>query len=147
MTPTDSCRWLKLSNISTIMCSAFACLVHCGVEAFSVEQMGPSYLVRTSEGNYNAENVVIATGLYQSPKIPSYSEEIAGAILQMHSMHYRNPATLPQGAVLVVGTGQSGAQIAQELYQSGRKVYLSIGSAGRVPRRTKTRTGRKRNGF
>jgi putative flavoprotein involved in K+ transport len=109
--------------------------VHCGVEAFSVEQMGPSYLVRTSEGNYVAENVLIATGLYQSPKIPSYSSEIPEAILQMHSMHYRNPATLPQGAVLVVGTGQSGAQIAQELYQSGRKVYLSIGSAGRVPRR------------
>jgi len=109
--------------------------VHCGVEVFSVEQMGPSYLVRTSEGNYMADNVVIAIGLYQSPKIPSYSAEIPGAILQMHSMHYRNPATLPQGAVLVVGTGQSGAQIAQELYQSGRKVYLSIGSAGRVPRR------------
>ena len=109
--------------------------VHCGVEAFSVEQIGPSYLVRTSERNYMAENVVIATGLYQSPKIPSYSAEIPEAILQMHSMHYRNPATLPQGAVLVVGTGQSGAQIAQELYQSGRKVYLSIGSAGRVLRR------------
>jgi len=109
--------------------------VHCGVEAFSVEQMGPSYLVRTSEGNYIAENVVIATGLYQSPKIPSYSAEIPDAILQMHSMHYRNPATLPEGAVLVVGTGQSGAQIAQEFYQSGREVYLSIGSAGRVPRR------------
>jgi putative flavoprotein involved in K+ transport len=109
--------------------------VHCGVEVFSVEQMGPSYLVRTSEGNYMAENVVIATGLYQSPKIPSYSAEIPGTILQIHSMHYQNPGMLPQGAVLVVGTGQSGAQIAQELYQSRRKVYLSIGSAGRVPRR------------
>jgi putative flavoprotein involved in K+ transport len=109
--------------------------VHCGVEVFSVEQMGPSYLVRTSEGNYMAEKVVIATGLYQSPKIPSYSAEILGTVLQIHSMHYQNPGMLPQGAVLVVGTGQSGAQIAQELYQSGRKVYLSIGSAGRVPRR------------
>jgi putative flavoprotein involved in K+ transport len=109
--------------------------VHWGVEVFSVEQMGPSYLVRTSEGNYMAENVVIATGLYQSPKIPSHSAEIPGTILQIHSMHYQNPGMLPQGAVLVVGTGQSGAQIAQELYQSRRKVYLSIGSAGRVPRR------------
>ena len=109
--------------------------VHCGVEVFSVEQMGPSYLVCTSEGNYMAENVVIATGLYQSPKIPSYSAEILGTVLQIHSMHYQNPGMLPQGAVLVVGTGQSGAQIAQELYQSGREVYLSIGSAGRVPRR------------
>src|SRR5215472_4449035 len=113
--------------------------VYCGVEAFSVEQMGPSYLVRTSEGNHMAENVVIATGLYQSPRIPSYSAEIPEGILQIHSMHYRNPATLPESAVLVVGTGQSGAQIAQELYQNGRKVYLSIGSAGRVPRRYRSR--------
>jgi putative flavoprotein involved in K+ transport len=54
-------------------------------------------------------------------------------------MEYKNPSALPSGAVLVVGTGQSGAQIAEELYQSGRKVYLSIGSAGRVPRRYRGR--------
>jgi putative flavoprotein involved in K+ transport len=77
---------------------------------------------------------VIATGLYQAPKIPGPSLRIASNILQIHSMDYKNPSSLPGGAVLVVGTGQSGAQIAEELYQSGRKVYLSIGSAGRVPR-------------
>jgi putative flavoprotein involved in K+ transport len=109
--------------------------VHCGVEVFSVEKVGDGYVVRTSEKNYAAENVVIATGLYQSPKIPPFSVEIPPSILQLHSMEYTNPSTLPEGAVLAVGTGQSGAQIAQELYQSGRKVYLSIGSAGRVPRR------------
>jgi len=54
-------------------------------------------------------------------------------------MEYKNPSSLPAGAVLVVGTGQSGAQIAEELYQSGRKVYLSVGSAGRVPRRYRGR--------
>jgi putative flavoprotein involved in K+ transport len=109
--------------------------VHCEVEVFSVEKTLDGYLVKTSEGNYEADNVVIATGLYQSPKIPQYSAEIPEDILQMHSMEYRNPSMLPNGAVLVVGTGQSGAQIAEELYQSGRTVYLSIGSAGRVPRR------------
>ena len=109
--------------------------VRCGVEVFSVEKVGDGYVVRTSEKNYAAENVVIATGLYQSPKIPPFSKEIPPSILQLHSMDYKNPSSLPEGAVLVVGTGQSGAQIAQELYQSGRKVYLSIGSAGRVPRR------------
>src|SRR5580693_9342086 len=109
--------------------------VHCGVEVFSVEKVGDRYVVRTSEKNYEAKNVVIATGLYQSPKIPPFSAEIPRSVLQLHSMEYKNPSTLPEGAVLVVGTGQSGAQIAQELYQSGRKVYLSIGSAGRVPRR------------
>src|SRR6516164_3009882 len=109
--------------------------VRCGVEVFSVEKVGDGYVVRTSEKNYAAENVVIATGLYQSSKIPPFSVEIPPSILQLHSMEYKNPSTLPEGAVLVVGTGQSGAQIAQELYQSGKKVYLSIGSAGRVPRR------------
>jgi len=109
--------------------------VHCGVEVFSVEKVGDRYVVRTSEKNYEAGNVVVATGLYQSPKIPPFSVEIPPSVVQLHSMEYKNPSTLPEGAVLVVGTGQSGAQIAQELYQSGRKVYLSIGSAGRVPRR------------
>lgn len=113
----------------------FALPVHCGVEVFAVRKMGNRYLVRTSEGDYEADNVVIATGLYQSPKIPHFSSHIPSNILQIHSSQYRNPGALPDGAVLVIGTGQSGAQIAQELYQSGRQVYLSIGSAGRVPRR------------
>jgi putative flavoprotein involved in K+ transport len=117
----------------------FALPVHCGVEAYSVEKIRGRYLVRTSEGNYYAENVVMATGLFQSPKIPKFSEAIPAGIQQIHSMNYRNPSSLPAGAILVVGTGQSGAQIAQELYQSGRKVYLSVGSAGRVPRRYRGR--------
>jgi putative flavoprotein involved in K+ transport len=109
--------------------------VHCNVEVHTAEQTQEGYLVGTSEGNYEAENVVIATGLYQSPKIPKVSEGIPVRILQIHSMEYKNPSSLPAGAVLVVGTGQSGAQIAEELYQSGRKVYLSVGSGLRVPRR------------
>jgi putative flavoprotein involved in K+ transport len=109
--------------------------VHCGVEVFSVEKMGEEYLVRTTEGDFEAANVVIATGLYQAPKIPKLSLRIPSNILQMHSMDYKNSSSLPDGGVLVVGTGQSGAQIAEELRESGRKVYLSIGSAGRVPRR------------
>ena len=113
--------------------------VHCGVEVYSVEKTREGYLVRTKDGNYDAENVVIASGLYQSPKIPKFSEAIPAGILQIHSMKYRNPSSLPAGAILVVGTGQSGAQIAQELYQSGRKVYLSVGDAGRVPRRYRGR--------
>jgi putative flavoprotein involved in K+ transport len=113
--------------------------VHCGVEVFGVERIQEGYLVRTSEGGYKARNVVIATGLYQSPKIPQFSRRIRADILQIHSMEYKNSRSLPDGAVLVVGTGQSGAQIAEELYQSGRKVYLSIGSTGRVPRRYRGR--------
>jgi putative flavoprotein involved in K+ transport len=113
--------------------------VHCDVEVYSVEKTPEGYLVQTSEGDYEAHNVVIATGLYQSPNIPRLSERIPPDILQIHSMDYKNPSSLPDGAVLVIGTGQSGAQIAEELYQSARKVYLSIGSAGRVPRRYRGR--------
>ena len=109
--------------------------VQCGVEVTSVDKSDKLYLVRTREGDYEAANVVIATGLYQSPKVPPFSAALPAEVLQLHSMDYRNPISLPEGAVLVVGTGQSGAQIAEELYQSGRRVYLSIGSAGRVPRR------------
>jgi putative flavoprotein involved in K+ transport len=77
----------------------------------------------------------MATGLYQQPRIPPFSTNLPSEIHQLHSHEYRNPEALPDGAVLVVGSAQSGCQIAEELYQSGRKVYLSVGRAGRLPRR------------
>jgi putative flavoprotein involved in K+ transport len=98
-------------------------------------EKGNGYQVKTSGGEYQAKNVVMATGSFQKPKIPTYSLNIPAEILQLHSGHYRNPSQLPNGAVLVVGSGQSGMQIAEELYQSGRKVYLCTGFAPRVPRR------------
>jgi len=93
------------------------------------------YRVTTNEKTYQAINVVIATGSFQKPKIPAYSANIPAEILQLHSGHYRNPSQLPDGAVLVVGSGQSGMQITEELYESGRTVYLCTGTAARVPRR------------
>jgi putative flavoprotein involved in K+ transport len=108
-----------------------------GVCVTSVEPLtdGQGYRVTTDQGVYLADNVVMATGLFQRPKIPPYAAEIPAGITQLHSSQYRNPESLPPGAVLVAGSGQSGCQIAEELYQSGRKVYLSLGSAGRAPRR------------
>jgi len=82
-----------------------------------------------------ARNVVMATGLYQTPKIPTQSLDVPSHIRQLHSDIYRNPQELLPGAVLVVGSAQSGAQIAEELYECGRKVYLAVGRAGRTPRR------------
>src|SRR5215469_4398432 len=104
-------------------------------ESVSPNQSGRGYVIETSIGRFEAENVVLATGLYQKPKVPTFSAEIPPEVKQIHSDEYRNPESLPAGAVLVVGSGQSGAQIAQELYQSGRRVYLSVSRAGRVPRR------------
>jgi putative flavoprotein involved in K+ transport len=96
---------------------------------------GRGYLVRTPDQEYAARNVVVATGLYQNPKFPAYASDLSPAINQLHSGEYRNPGALPPGAVLVVGSAQSGCQIAEELYQSGRTVYLCTCSAGRAPRR------------
>ena len=93
------------------------------------------YLVEAEGEELAARNVVVATGLLEQPKIPALSAGVPPDVRQIHSSQYRNPQALPPGAVLVVGSGQSGCQIAEELNQSGRKVYLCVGSVGRVPRR------------
>jgi len=105
----------------------------------SVEQDGAGYVVRTDDGTFNARNVVVATGLFQRPKIPAFGAKIDAGITQLHSGAYRNPHLIPPGAVLVVGSAQSGCQIAEELYQNGRRVYLCTGSAPRAPRRYRGR--------
>lgn len=96
---------------------------------------GSGYMVETLEMRVQAHQVVIASGLFARPVLPAFSRELSPSVTQIHSGKYRNPAALPPGAVLVVGSGQSGGQIAEELYQSGRTVYLSTGVAGRAPRR------------
>ena len=108
-----------------------------GVQAKSVIQVrdGGKYIIDTTNESLEANSVVVATGLFQRPRIPAISEGLPGQILQIHSGEYRNSDALPPGAVLVVGSGQSGCQIADELYRTGRKVYLCVGSAGRMPRR------------
>ena len=100
---------------------------------------GKGWLVKTNDRTFQAKNVVVATGQFQSPKVPEFSANIPESILQIHSGQYRNPSQLPDGAVLIVGSAQSGTQIAEELHQSGRTVYLCVGSAPRVPRRYRGR--------
>jgi putative flavoprotein involved in K+ transport len=93
------------------------------------------YRVQTPERTFHASNVVIATGFFQQPKLPRFVTGLSPGIKQLHSSAYRNPESLPAGAVLVVGSAQSGCQIAEELYRHGRQVFLCTGSAGRLPRR------------
>jgi putative flavoprotein involved in K+ transport len=100
---------------------------------------GAGWRVTTPEQTFQARNVIIATGLEQQPNIPPFAGGLSPEITQIHSSQYRNPGALPEGGVLVVGSAQSGAQIAEELYQSGRRVYLSVGGAGRAPRRYRGR--------
>jgi putative flavoprotein involved in K+ transport len=100
---------------------------------------GEGYLVKTNGRTFQAKNVVVATGQFQTAKIPEFSANIPEQVVQIHSGQYRNPGQLPAGAVLIVGSAQSGTQIAEELHQSGRRVYLCVGSAPRVPRRYRGR--------
>ena len=109
--------------------------IRCGVEVRDVRRnpCRPGFRVETSQGVIEAMNVVAATGPFQRPVIPPIVPEGAGP-LQIHSNAYRNPGQLPAGAVLVVGAGSSGVQIADELMQSGREVILSVGPHDRPPR-------------
>ena len=106
-----------------------------GVRANAVRrQDDKGYQVKAGEDTYEARNVVMATGTFQRPKVPEFSTALPDDVSQLHSSEYLDPDQLQPGAVLVVGSGQSGCQIAEELHKSGRTAYLAVGSAGHTPR-------------
>jgi putative flavoprotein involved in K+ transport len=110
--------------------------IRAGVQVTSVERAGGDrFRVTAGESTIEARAVVVATGSYRRPKLPALSGRLSGDLFQLHSSQYKNPAQLPDGAALVVGTGQSGAQIAEELHESGRTLFVSVSSCPRVPRR------------
>ena len=92
------------------------------------------FLVQTSDGALSADQVVVASGGYHTPIMPRMAERLPAHIAQIQSSEYRNPDALPEGAVLVVGSGQSGAQIAEDLHLACRKVVLAVGDAPRCAR-------------
>lgn len=95
---------------------------------------GGGYLVDSTRGNFTTDQVVIATGGYDNPIVPPYADQLDPSICQMHSVDYRRPAQMPEGATLVVGTGQSGVQLMEDMHLEGRKVHLAVGPAPRAPR-------------
>jgi putative flavoprotein involved in K+ transport len=97
------------------------------------------FAVETSEGVIAADNVIVATGSFHVPRIPVFAAALPKRVVQLHSHDYRNDAALPAGAVLVVGSGQSGTQIVEELHEAGREVYLAVGNVARMPRRYRGR--------
>jgi putative flavoprotein involved in K+ transport len=103
-----------------------------------VERVDPleegGFQVITSRGMLKAGQVVVSSGAYHQPVIPRMAERMSADIAQIHSEQYKNAESLPEGAVLVVGNGQSGAQIAEDLHLAGRKVYLATGDAPRCAR-------------
>lgn len=107
-------------------------------EGVAVQRVTPraqgGYALQTSAGEFTADQVIVASGGYHTPIIPRLAERLPSGVLQIHSEQYRNPQALPAGNVLVVGSGQSGAQIAEDLHLAGRKVYLAVGDAPRCAR-------------
>ncbi len=116
--------------------SSFQPPIREGVGVLSVERGDfDAFVVSTSAGAFAAQQVVVATGGYHLPRIPDVAKHLPPDVLQLHSADYRNPDLLPDGEVLVVGSGQSGCQIAEDLHLAGRKVHLSVGPAPRCARR------------
>jgi putative flavoprotein involved in K+ transport len=115
--------------------------VRCGVEVTALEHEAASgrFLLRTAKALIEADSVVIATGPYQRPIISPASTALPPDVLQIHACDYRNPAQLPPGAILIVGAGSSGSQIAEELRLDGRTVYLAAGRHRIAPRRYRGR--------
>jgi putative flavoprotein involved in K+ transport len=130
----------EIANLFSRYATHFALPVMLNTPVLSVSPVqGREFRVATPERVYLSRSVVIATGYEQQPRIPPASANLPANLVQLHSSQYRNPRSLPAGAVLVIGSGQSGAQIAEELYQHGRRTFLATSGAGRVPRRYRGR--------
>src|SRR5262245_10623478 len=116
--------------------------LHCGLTVNALHQNSASGRLRieTEQGaSFEVANVVVATGPFQRPQIPTFADSMPANLFQVHSRDYRNTSQLPSGEVMVVGSGASGCQIAEEVHQDGRKVYLSAGRFHKTPRRYRGR--------
>ncbi|WP_230011043.1 NAD(P)-binding domain-containing protein, partial [Microbacterium sp. Bi128] len=97
-----------------------------GTEATLIAREGSHFSVESGGGRFTADNVILSNGAFQRPRIPAASAGLPRHVHQLHSHDYRNPQQLPDGAVLVVGTGQSGGQITEDLLAAGLVVHLSV---------------------
>jgi putative flavoprotein involved in K+ transport len=114
---------------------SFAPPVREGVEVTALRMVGDrSFRVASTAGEFAADHVIVAVGAYHTPRVPRFAERLPLEMLQIDSSEYRSPQGLPQGEVLVVGSGQSGCQIAEDLHLAGRRVSLCVGGAPRTAR-------------
>ena len=120
----------------------FALPVRTGVRVDRVWREGARYMVSAGDLLFEAENVVIAMASYQTARVPKFASELAPAIVQLHSLDYRNLGQLRPGAILVVGAGNSGAEIAVEAGRGGRRTYFSGRVTGEIPFRIEGKAGR-----
>jgi putative flavoprotein involved in K+ transport len=113
--------------------------VRLGVEVIRLTDGGEGFRVATTAGDLRADHVIVASGPLHRPVRPPIAAELPARLTQLHTHDYRNERALPPGGVLVVGSGQSGIQIAEELLDGGRQTYLAGGFAGWAPRRYRGR--------
>jgi putative flavoprotein involved in K+ transport len=116
----------EVASYLKIYAKHFELPIHFNTEVLSLTKLASGFLIKTIQGEYQAKNVIVATGPFQKPFIPQIADSAADDIVQIHTTHYQNSAQLQAGSVLVVGAGNSGAQIAVELAKD-REVYLSVG--------------------
>jgi putative flavoprotein involved in K+ transport len=121
----------------------FALPVRTGMRVERVSRQGDRYLVEAGGRRFEARHVVVAMGTYQRPSVPSFAGELDPGIVQLHSSAYRRPSQLGAGDVLLVGAGNSGAEIARDLVASGRRIYVAGREVGQIPFRIGSFLGRK----
>jgi len=107
--------------------------VRTGVTVTRVSKHDRRFLIETSQGNIVAENVIVAMASYQKGRLPSFASQLGSSVAQLHSIDYRNPSQFAKGGVLVVGAGNSGAEIALEAARNGHKTFISGRNPGHVP--------------
>ncbi|SEN56395.1 putative flavoprotein involved in K+ transport [Loktanella fryxellensis] len=115
-------------------CNSFAAPLQEGVTVTRVQKVGGVFEVDTDRGLWSADHVIVASGGYDTPITPAFADRLDPAIAQIHSKSYRRPSDIPDGTCLVVGTGQSGVQMMEDLWIAGRDVRLAVGPAPRSPR-------------
>lgn len=106
-----------------------------GITVTSVSKRDGYFHVTTDQGNWYCDDVIVAIGSFHTPFTPAGAEAIPDSIKQIHSIDYKRPSQIPPGATLIVGSGQSGVQIMEDLHLDGRQVHLCLGNAPRSPRR------------
>jgi putative flavoprotein involved in K+ transport len=125
----------ELINHLQTWADSFDAPVEEGCSVSSLDETDGGFLLTTRSGNVKARTVVVASGAYQRPYRPKGADSLPNGLVQLFAEEYTNPGDLPPGAVLIVGSGQTGCQLAEEIHQSGRKVFLACGRCVWIPRR------------
>jgi putative flavoprotein involved in K+ transport len=133
--PNGFAHWREVLGVVEDYAASTGAPVREHTEVTGLRRDDGGFVLSVPDGTIHARQVVVATGPFQRPRIPRLSESVAPSVLQTDPTHYRRPEDLPDGAVLVVGSGASGCQIGDELLRAGRTVFLSVSRHRRVPRR------------